>query len=81
MAGYLLCSSIFHLIAVDSLNQTDCHYEIVPVTGPTGKKTPPIEFKVDKHPRETSMEALTALPPAFIPGGRLRPETHPDVMT
>ncbi len=43
--------------------------EIVPVTVPTGKKTPPIEFKVDEHPRETSMEALAKLPPAFIPTG------------
>jgi len=43
--------------------------EIVPVTVPTGKKTPPIEFKVDEHPRETSMQALAALPPAFIPDG------------
>ncbi len=43
--------------------------EIVPVTVPTGKKTPPIEFKVDEHPRETSMEALAALPPAFIANG------------
>ncbi len=43
--------------------------EIVPVIVPTGKKTPPIEFKVDEHPRETSMEALSKLPPAFIPDG------------
>lgn len=43
--------------------------EIVPVTVPTGKKTPPIEFKVDEHPRETSMELLAKLPPAFIKDG------------
>ena len=43
--------------------------EIVPVTVPTGKKTPPIEFKVDEHPRETTMQALSALPPAFIKEG------------
>ena len=43
--------------------------EIVPVTVPTGKKSPPLEFKVDEHPRETSMDALAALPPAFIPNG------------
>lgn len=43
--------------------------EIVPVMVPTGKKTPPIEFKVDEHPRETSMEALAKLAPAFIPTG------------
>jgi acetyl-CoA acetyltransferase family protein len=39
--------------------------EIVPVTVSTGKKTPPIEFKIDEHPRETSMEALAALPTVF----------------
>ncbi len=43
--------------------------EIVPVMVPTGKKTPPIEFKVDEHPRETSMEALSKLPPAFVKDG------------
>ncbi len=43
--------------------------EIVPVMVPTGKKTPPMEFKVDEHPRETSMDALTKLPPAFIKDG------------
>lgn len=43
--------------------------EIVPVMVPTGKKTPPIEFKVDEHPRETSMELLAKLPPAFIKDG------------
>ncbi len=43
--------------------------EIVPVMVPTGKKTPPLEFKVDEHPRETSMDALAKLPPAFIPDG------------
>lgn len=43
--------------------------EIVPVMVPTGKKTPPIEFKVDEHPRETSMELLSKLPPAFIKDG------------
>ncbi len=35
----------------------------------TGKKTPPIEFKVDEHPRETSMEALAALPTVFKENG------------
>ncbi|MBI4962124.1 MAG: thiolase family protein [Desulfomonile tiedjei] len=43
--------------------------EIVPIKVLTGKKTPPIEFKVDEHPRETSMEALAALRPAFIANG------------
>jgi acetyl-CoA C-acetyltransferase len=43
--------------------------EIIPVMVPQGKKNPPIEFKVDEHPRMTSMEALSALPPAFIKDG------------
>jgi acetyl-CoA acetyltransferase family protein len=43
--------------------------EIVPVMVPQGKKNPPLEFKVDEHPRATSMEALAALPPAFIKDG------------
>jgi len=43
--------------------------EIVPVMIPQGKKLPPLEFKVDEHPRMTSMEALTKLPPAFIKDG------------
>ena len=43
--------------------------EIVPVMVPQGKKQPPLEFKVDEHPRMTSMEALAALPPAFIKDG------------
>jgi acetyl-CoA acetyltransferase family protein len=43
--------------------------EIVPVMVSTGKKTPPFEFKVDEHPRETSMEALAALPPVFKEDG------------
>jgi acetyl-CoA acetyltransferase family protein len=43
--------------------------EIVPVMVPQGKKNPPLEFKVDEHPRMTSMEALSALSPAFIKTG------------
>lgn len=43
--------------------------EIIPITVPQGKKQPPIEFKVDEHPRETSMEALSALPPVFKKDG------------
>ncbi len=43
--------------------------EIIPVMVPQGKKNPPLEFKVDEHPRATSMEALSALPPAFIKDG------------
>ncbi len=61
-----LRSQVLAKKAIDAGYFTD---EIVPVTVPTGKKTPPVEFKVDEHPRQTSMEALTALPPAFIPKG------------
>ena len=43
--------------------------EIIPVTVPQGKKKPPIEFKVDEHPRETSMELLSSLPAVFKKGG------------
>lgn len=43
--------------------------EIVPIMVPQGKKNPPLEFKVDEHPRATSMEALSALPPAFVKDG------------
>ncbi len=43
--------------------------EIIPVTVPQGKKKPPIEFTADEHPRATSLEALSALPPAFKKDG------------
>ncbi len=43
--------------------------EIIPVTVSQGKKKPPIEFKVDEHPRLSSMEVLSALPPAFKKDG------------
>ena len=43
--------------------------EIIPVMVPQGKKLPPLEFKVDEHPRMTSIEALTKLPPAFVKDG------------
>jgi acetyl-CoA acetyltransferase family protein len=43
--------------------------EIVPVMVSAGKKTPTIEFKIDEHPRETSMEALAALPTVFKENG------------
>lgn len=42
--------------------------EIIPVNIPQGKKTP-LTFKEDEHPRTTSLEALSALPPAFKDGG------------
>jgi acetyl-CoA acetyltransferase family protein len=43
--------------------------EIIPVTVPQGKKKPPIIFKTDEHPRETSMEGLSALPAVFKKDG------------
>ena len=43
--------------------------EIVPLTVPQGRKTPDIVFDTDEFPRETSMEALAKLKPAFKPGG------------
>ncbi len=43
--------------------------EIIPISVPQGKKNPPLEFKEDEHPRATSLEALAALPPAFIKNG------------
>jgi len=43
--------------------------EIVTVMVPQGKKNPPLEFKVDEHPRMTSIDALAKLPPAFIKDG------------
>lgn len=42
--------------------------EIVPVEIPQKKGAPAI-FDTDEHPRETSMEKLAALKPAFIPDG------------
>lgn len=42
--------------------------EIVPVEIPQ-KKGAPLVFDTDEHPRETSMEKLAALKPAFIPDG------------
>lgn len=43
--------------------------EIVPLTVPQGKKKPPLVFNTDEFPRETSMEALAKLRPAFKEGG------------
>lgn len=43
--------------------------EIVPLTVPQGKKKPPLVFDTDEFPRETSMEALAKLRPAFKEGG------------
>jgi acetyl-CoA acetyltransferase family protein len=41
--------------------------EIIPITVP--QKKGQIVFDTDEHPRETSMEKLAALPPAFKKGG------------
>lgn len=43
--------------------------EIVPLTVPQGKKKPPVVFDTDEFPRETSMELLAKLKPAFKAGG------------
>ena len=43
--------------------------EIVPLTVPQGRKKPPITFDTDEFPRETSLEKLAALRPAFQPEG------------
>lgn len=42
--------------------------EIIPVPIVQSKK-PPLVFQEDEHPRSTSLEALSALPPAFKEGG------------
>ena len=42
--------------------------QITPVTVPKGKKET-ATFAVDEFPRETSLEKLAALPPAFVKGG------------
>ena len=43
--------------------------EIVTAAVPQGKKKPPLEFKVDEHPRLESLDVLAKLPPAFKKGG------------
>lgn len=43
--------------------------ELVPLTVPQGRKKPDIIFDTDEFPRETSMEALAKLKPAFREGG------------
>ncbi|PKN66242.1 MAG: acetyl-CoA C-acyltransferase [Deltaproteobacteria bacterium HGW-Deltaproteobacteria-12] len=61
-----LRSQVLARKAIDAGYITD---EIVPVMVSQGKKNPPLEFKADEHPRMTSMEALSKLPPAFIKDG------------
>lgn len=43
--------------------------EIIPLTVPQGRKKPDIIFDTDEFPRETSMELLAKLRPAFKEGG------------
>lgn len=43
--------------------------EIVTVFVPQGKKKPPLEFKLDEHPRLEPLETLAKLPPAFKKDG------------
>ncbi len=43
--------------------------EIVPVSVPQGRKKDPIIFEVDEYPRETSLEKLANLKPAFRSDG------------
>lgn len=45
--------------------------EITPVTVPQGRKKPAIVFDTDEFPRETSMELLAKLKPAFKPDGQV----------
>lgn len=44
--------------------------EIVPVLVPQGKKKDPLAFDTDEFPRETSLEQLAALKPAFRTDGK-----------
>lgn len=44
--------------------------EIVPITVPQGRKKPNLVFKVDEFPRETSLEKLATLKPAFRTDGK-----------
>ncbi|PKN76374.1 MAG: acetyl-CoA C-acyltransferase [Deltaproteobacteria bacterium HGW-Deltaproteobacteria-10] len=43
--------------------------EIIPVSVSQGKKKPSLEFNADEFPRLTSLEEMSALPPAFKKGG------------
>ena len=61
-----LRSQILAKKAIDAGQFVD---EIIPVMVPQGKKNPPLEFRVDEHPRETSIAALSNLPPAFVKDG------------
>jgi len=43
--------------------------EIIPLSVPQGRKKPPVVFDTDEFPRETTLEKLSALKPAFQPDG------------
>lgn len=43
--------------------------EIVPIAVPQGRKKPPVVFDTDEFPRETSLEKLASLKPAFKADG------------
>lgn len=55
--------------AADAIATGRFKSEIVPLMVPQGKKKPDIKFDTDEFPRETSMEALGKLKPAFKTGG------------
>ena len=62
---FALRSQVQARLAIDAGYFKD---EIIPVPIVQGKK-PPLVFQEDEHPRSTSLEALSALPPAFKEGG------------
>lgn len=55
--------------AADAIASGRFRDEIVPLMVPQGRKKPDIIFDTDEFPRETSMEALAKLKPAFREGG------------
>lgn len=55
--------------AADAIRAGRFKDEIIPLTVPQGRKKPPIVFDTDEFPRETSMELLGKLKPAFKEGG------------
>lgn len=55
--------------AAQAIAQGKFKDEIVPLTVPQGKKKDPIVFDTDEFPRETTLEKLAALKPAFKAGG------------
>lgn len=55
--------------AADAIREGRFRDEIIPLTVPQGRKKPPVVFDTDEFPRETSMEQLAGLKPAFWDGG------------